>query len=95
MPGLLSTCTPPHPHIPTHHVPTCCPVCLLHSAGGDPATCPMWLEIRQEAACLATEEQLVGSYLRSTILNHNSLAKALSYHLSTKLEDTCFNCMQW
>lgn len=55
----------------------------------------MWLEIRQEAARLATEEQLLGSYLHSTILNHNSLAKALSYHLSTKLEDTCFNCMQW
>ncbi len=61
----------------------------------DPTLCPLWMEIRTHAARLAVEEPLLGSFMFATILNHPTLAKALSYYLAEKLADEHFNMMQW
>ncbi|MHC4534256.1 MAG: serine O-acetyltransferase [Planctomycetota bacterium] len=46
---------------------------------------PLWLEIREEAAKDAEHEPILASFLYETILNHESLQDALSYHLASKL----------
>ncbi len=50
------------------------------------ATCdPIWGQTREQAAELAAREPMLASYLHATILNHERLEGALSYHLSQKL----------
>lgn len=50
------------------------------------ATCdPIWAETREQAADLAAREPMLASYLHATILNHEHLEGALSYHLSHKI----------
>ncbi len=48
---------------------------------------PVWLCLRQEASDALTSEPTLASMLHSTILSHDDLASALSYHLSRKLGD--------
>lgn len=48
---------------------------------------PVWLCLRQEAADALASEPGLASMLHSTILSHDDLASALSYHLSRKLGD--------
>lgn len=45
----------------------------------------IWQTIRTEAKTIADKEFLLTSFLFETILNHTSLAAALSFHLATKL----------
>ena len=48
---------------------------------------PIWLNLRQEAADALLAEPGLASMLHSTILSHNDLASALSYHISRKMGD--------
>jgi len=48
---------------------------------------PIWLCLRQEASDALTAEPSLASMLYSTILSHDDLASALSYHIARKLGD--------
>ena len=45
----------------------------------------VWSQLRIEAVQAAAEEPLLASYLHATILHHDKLEEALSYHLAQKL----------
>ena len=47
----------------------------------------LWEAMRQEASDKAAEEPILGSYFHATILNHDSLASALSFRLASKLDN--------
>ncbi len=47
---------------------------------------PVWQRIRAEARQQATEEPMLASFLHATILNHDRLEEALSFHLANKLD---------
>ncbi len=46
----------------------------------------LWLAIRKEAAREAEREAVLASFLHATILTHDSLEAALSFHLAGKLD---------
>ncbi|MDX1505259.1 MAG: serine O-acetyltransferase [Spongiibacter sp.] len=46
----------------------------------------VWLTIREETALEAQREPVLASFLHATILNHNTLEHALSYHLAHILD---------
>jgi serine O-acetyltransferase len=46
----------------------------------------LWQSIRDEAKQTISEEPIVATFLHATILNHQSLECALSYHLAHKLD---------
>ena len=48
---------------------------------------PIWLCLRQEAQDASASEPALASMLHSTILSHNDLASALSFHIARKLGD--------
>lgn len=45
----------------------------------------VWAQLRVEAMQAAAEEPLLASYLHASILHHDRIADALSYHLAQKL----------
>lgn len=45
----------------------------------------VWLSIRRSAELAARDEPMLASFLHATILNHDSLEAALSFHLAQKL----------
>jgi serine O-acetyltransferase len=45
----------------------------------------VWAQLRVEAMQAAAEEPLLASYLHASILHHNRIEDALSYHLAQKL----------
>lgn len=47
---------------------------------------PVWDRIRAETERHAQEEPILASFLHATILNHNSLECALSFHLASQLD---------
>lgn len=47
---------------------------------------PLWQSIREETACEASREPILASFLHATILNHDTLEAALSFHLANKLD---------
>jgi serine O-acetyltransferase len=47
----------------------------------------VWAQLRVQAMQAAAEEPLLASYLHATILHHERLDEALSYHLAQKLGD--------
>jgi serine O-acetyltransferase len=50
------------------------------------ATCdPIWSAMRDEAKVLAAQEPALASFVHATILNHDRLEDALSYHLAKKV----------
>src|ERR1700689_2496766 len=50
------------------------------------ATCdPIWSAMREEAKVLAAQEPALASFVHATILNHDRLEDALSYHLARKI----------
>lgn len=53
----------------------------------------VWQTIRQETECHAKREPILASFLHATILNHNSLETALSFHLANKLDSTTVSAM--
>ena len=48
---------------------------------------PIWLCLRQEAADTLSAEPSLASLLHSTILSHDDLTAALSYHIARKMAD--------
>ncbi|MDZ7923420.1 MAG: serine O-acetyltransferase [Marinagarivorans sp.] len=60
----------------------------------DPCTGALWLTIVEEAKKQAAAEPALASFLHATILNHDSLKSALSYHLATKLGGAEINSLQ-
>ncbi|WP_140986538.1 serine O-acetyltransferase [Asticcacaulis tiandongensis] len=48
---------------------------------------PVWLTLRQEASDALASEPSLASMLHSTILSHDDLPSALSYHVARKLGD--------
>jgi serine O-acetyltransferase len=46
---------------------------------------PVWHAIRHEVARDVEHESMLGSFLHATILNHETLEDALSFHLASKL----------
>ena len=50
------------------------------------ATDQIWHSIRQETAEEVNSEPVLASFLHATILNHDSLETALSFHLANKLD---------
>lgn len=47
---------------------------------------PLWRLIREEAVTLIEEEPFLASFFHSTILNHDTIEAAISFHLSNKLD---------
>src|SRR5215470_9701988 len=52
---------------------------LFEASGG------VWAQLRVEAMQAAAEEPLLASYLHASILHHDKIEEALSYHLAQKL----------
>lgn len=46
---------------------------------------PIWARTREQAAAQAKREPMLASFLHATVLNHDKLEGALSYHLSHKI----------
>ena len=55
---------------------------------------PVWLAIRQEATTQANNEPALASFFHATILNHDSLESALSFHLANKLASPAISALQ-
>ena len=55
---------------------------------------PIWSDLRQQAAELATREPALASFVHATILKHEKLESALSYHLAKKMADEDISAMQ-
>jgi len=47
---------------------------------------PLWQAIRAETTLEANNEPILASFLHATILNHDTLESALSFHLAQKLD---------
>ncbi len=56
------------------------------ATGAGAAEDSIWQTIREETAAEAGKEPILASFLHATILNHDSLAAALSFHLASKLD---------
>lgn len=54
----------------------------------------VWSQLRVEAAQAAAEEPLLASYLHASILHHDRIEDALSYHLAQKLGHADLPAMQ-
>jgi serine O-acetyltransferase len=54
---------------------------------------PVWAALRNEATSAARDESALASLLATVILNHKTLADALSYQLARKLGDQEFRAM--
>lgn len=65
---------------------------LRYSMPSDSDT--LWLSIRTETRIQAEQEPALASFLHSTILNHDSLESALSYHLAQKLASPTISILQ-
>ncbi|MBU2648044.1 serine O-acetyltransferase [bacterium] len=55
---------------------------------------PIWQALYKQVQVEATEEPMLASYLHATVLNHNTLDKALSFHLAGKLSSPNLEAMQ-
>lgn len=47
----------------------------------------IWQRMRCEAEAKVMEEPILGSYFHATVLNHDSIGKALSFRLASKLDN--------
>jgi serine O-acetyltransferase len=47
---------------------------------------PIWQRIREETRVQAQGEPVLASYLHATILNHDRMSRALSFHLANQLD---------
>ena len=57
----------------------------LHSAGKVAICDPIWSAMREQAEQMAESEPALASFVHATILNHERLEDALSYHLAKKV----------
>lgn len=54
---------------------------------------PVWEDIRQQTREQAQAEPVLASFLHTTILNHDTLEAALSFHLANKLDSPAMPAM--
>jgi serine O-acetyltransferase len=54
----------------------------------------LWSSIREHAAEQAASEPMLASFLHATVLNHERLEDAVSYHLAGKLASSTLSAMQ-
>lgn len=54
---------------------------------------PIWQTIRQEVVAHTEQEPILASFLHATILNHDCLEDALSFHLASKLDCSTASAM--
>jgi len=55
---------------------------------------PVWSDLREEAIRMAAAEPALASFVHATILNHERLEEALTYHLAQKLGNDDVGAMQ-
>lgn len=55
---------------------------------------PVWDRILEETREQAAQESALASYLHATVLNHDTLEGALSYHLANKLANPAISALQ-
>ena len=55
---------------------------------------PVWSDLREEAIRMAAAEPTLASFVHATILNHERLEEALTYHLAQKLGNDDVGAMQ-
>lgn len=55
---------------------------------------PVWDRIRQETKAQVESEPALASFLYATILNHDTLESALSFHLANKLASPAISALQ-
>jgi len=55
---------------------------------------PVWETIRQETERETRDEPALASFLHATILNHDTLEDALSFHLANKLANPAISALQ-
>ena len=55
---------------------------------------PVWSDLREEAMRMAAAEPVLASFVHATILNHERLEDALTYHLAQKLGNDDVGAMQ-
>jgi len=55
----------------------------------------VWTSIRESALQHVETEPMLASYLHATILNHDRLADAISFHLAGKLKSQTLSGMQF
>lgn len=55
---------------------------------------PVWERIRQETLVQVESEPALASFLHATILNHDTLESALSFHLANKLASPAISALQ-
>lgn len=55
---------------------------------------PAWTRLRFEAVSAAADEPTLASYINASILSHDSICQALSYHLAEKLAGTDMGALQ-
>lgn len=53
----------------------------------------IWLAIRSEAALASREEPALASFYHASIINHDSFASAISFHLANKLDSQAVPAM--
>lgn len=53
----------------------------------------LWCEIRREARAASEEEPALASFYHASILNHDSFASAMSFHLANKLDSQAVPAM--
>ena len=54
---------------------------------------PIWDRIHEETRCAASQEPILASFLHATILHHDELECALSFHLANQLDSPSLSSM--
>lgn len=65
----------------------------MNSNATDPDTDPIWQSIREELFAAVKAEPMLASFFHATVLNHNSLEDALSFHLASKIGSPTIHTM--
>lgn len=70
-------------------MPATQPVSFTQNQGGD----PIWDRIREETRIAIAEEPILASFMHATILHHEQLECALSFHLANQLDSPSASSM--
>ncbi len=65
------------------------PVSFAETQGGD----PIWERIREETRIAVADEPILASFIHATILHHDELECALSFHLANQLDSPSASSM--
>jgi serine O-acetyltransferase len=68
-------------------------VAQMHARSDFDGAPSLWRAVANEARQLVDEEPILGSFYHATILNHETLGAALSFHLANKLDSSVLPAM--